>query len=107
MAPNATQSEHRDPDVRVAEVRPKQGGHDDRDHDEEAAHRGRAGLAEVRFRAFFPDVLPDGQITQLPNEHRTEHNGQKQSRQSRERGAKRIVLENAERRELPEQLFEK
>ena len=101
-----TRREHRDPDETVAEVGPQQRGNDDGNHDEQAAHGGRAGFFLVSFGSFFADVLPDLKIAEATDNERTHDQRGEEGGKAGERGAEGYVAENAERRNIMLQLDE-
>ena len=94
------QPEQRDPDVRIAQVRPQQRRNHDRNDDQDAAHRRRAGLLLMRLRPVFADVLPDLELAQLANQPGPEDDAKEQSRQARKRRPERDVAEQAKRAKI-------
>ena len=92
--------DHRDPDEHVREVGPEQRRCDRGSQDQQAAHRGRAGLGPVRLGSFLPDHLADLEVTQLADHPRSEHEADDERRQARSRGAERDVTRHVEHREL-------
>ena len=80
--------------VRIFQVRPEEHGHDGREHNQNTAHRGRAGLGLVTLRAFFADELADLQFAQAANGPRPEHEREHERRQAGHRGANRDVAKN-------------
>ena len=97
--------EHRDPHKRVGRNRPQQRRQHNGNHDQHAAHGGRARLLQMRLRPIFPDKLADLKLAQLlddprTNEQRDQHRGQRC-----ESSAKGQVAEDPERVEERVELF--
>ena len=101
------QAEHRDPDVKLPQIGPEQGGNHDGDHDEHAAHGRRPRLFLMRFRAFLTDVLPDLKFAQLGYEPWSQRNAEKQRRKAGERSAERGVAKHTKRADVRKQLLVK
>ena len=99
-----TSRKHGDPYKRIRQIGPQQCGHDDRDCNQQAAHRGRARFLLVSFRPFFADVLAYLELAQPANHERTHDEPGEQRCQTGKSGAKSQVAENSERREVMEQL---
>ncbi len=57
---------------RIAQVRPKQSRHDNRDGDQQAAHGRRARFFLMSLRTFFADVLPDLKFAQPVNDQQAQ-----------------------------------
>ena len=85
MAPKASVEQHGDPDERVGGIGPQQGGQQDGDDDEHAAHGGRAGFLLVRLRAVFADVLADLEFAQLLDDVRADEQRDEQRREAGKR----------------------
>ena len=96
--------ENRDPDKAVAQIGPEQSGNDDRDHNQQSAHGGRAGFFLVRFRPFFANVLSDLEFAQAVDDQRAHDQRGKQSGKTGERGAKRQIAKNSKGRKIMLQL---
>ena len=79
--------DHRDPDGRVGQVRPKKRREDCAGEDQQAAHRRRPGLGAVGLRSILPDHLADLELAQPPDHHRAEDQAQGQGRHARARRA--------------------
>src|SRR5712692_3546242 len=91
---------HGDPDERIAQVRPEQCRHQNRDGDQQAAHGWRARLFLMRLRSLFADVLPDLEIAQAGNHDRPNDQASKKSGEASERGAESQVTKNTEWRKI-------
>ena len=96
----------RHPDVPVREVREEERRDDDREVDEDAAHRRRARLGLVPVGPLLADGLPDLPRAQPPDEAGAEEDREKERHERRVRRAKRDVPEDAEDRDLPEERVE-
>ena len=86
----------RDDDVPAVEPRPQQRGHDGRQNDDQAAHRRRAALAVMTRRTLGPHDLTDLVLLQLPNDPRSNDEGEQQRGDGRARRAERDVVEEIE-----------
>ena len=69
-------------------------------HDQNAAHGGRAGFFLVILWAFFANVLADLKFAQAIDDERPDDQSGKQGSQAGESGAKREIAENTERRKI-------
>ena len=96
----------RDPDVAVREVREQERRHDDREVDQDPAHRGRSRLRLVGLRAFRADGLADLARAEPADESRAEEDREEQRHERRVRRAERDVAEDAEDRHLAEERVE-
>src|SRR5215470_18072865 len=93
----SARGEHRQPNETVAEVSPEQGGNNDRDHDQQAAHGRRACFFLVSFGSFFANELTDLEIAEPSNDERAYDERGEQRSKAGEGGAKSDVPKNAER----------
>ena len=84
-----------DPDEAVVEVRPEQHRDEQREQDQQPAHRRRAGLALV-VGADLADRLPHAQARQLPDQRRAHQEGDEERRERRRPGAEGDVAEDVE-----------
>ena len=83
------------PDIGIGQIRPQQDAHAQREHDQQAAHGGRAGLGGMRGD-IFQNVLAALEAAQPGNEMRPAHNGQHQRRHQRRHGTKGDVAKDVE-----------
>ena len=93
-----------EPDERVAEVGPKKRGDEDRDGDEQATHGRSAGFFLVGLRAFFADVLSNLEIAETLDDERTDDESGEERGETGECGAESQITEDAEGREVVEEL---
>ena len=97
----------RDPDVAVRQVREEERRDDDREVDEDAAHRGRPRLRLVGLRTLLADGLADLPRAQPADEARAEEDREEERHERGVRGPERDVAEDAEDRHLAEERMEK
>src|SRR5713101_8290179 len=96
--------ENRNPHEAVAQVRPQQGRNHDGNGNQQATHGRRAGFLLMRLGPFFPDVLADLKLAQAINDERTDDQSREQGGEAGKCSAKRQITEDAEWREIMEQL---
>ncbi len=97
--------EYGDPDEGIGGVCPENCGQDNGDHDEDAAHGGRAGFFLMRLGSVFADVLADLKFAELFNDVGADEEGDEERCQRGEGCPEREVAEDAEGMEEREQLF--
>src|SRR5258708_2437704 len=95
---------HSDPHKRIAQVRPEQRRHQDRDGDQQAAHGRRASFLLVSLRTLFAYVLPNLEIAQPPNHDRPNDQSSEKSGEAGKGGAESQITENTEGRKVMEEL---
>src|ERR1035438_6740411 len=98
--------EHGNPHEAVAQVRPQQGGNDDRNHDQQSAHGGRAGFFLMRLRTLFANVLSDLEVAEAADDQRAHDQRGKQGGKAGECRAEGDVAKDAEGRNIVLQLDE-
>ncbi len=69
--PEAERDDQRDPDEAVRQIGPQQRRDTDRDQNQRAAHRRRAGLGQMRLRAILPHRLADFQCSEAADDPRS------------------------------------
>src|ERR1700691_1754962 len=94
----------RDPDKRIAQIRPKHRRHKDGDSDQQATHRRRARLFLMSLRAFFSDVLPDLKIAQAINHDRPDNQAREKRGEAGESSTKSQIPKDAEWRKVMKEL---
>ncbi len=88
------------PDEAVREVAPQQRRHGDRDQDQRAAHRRRAGLDEVRLRPVVAHRLADLHPRQPGDHLRPDEERDQERGHARQHRAQREVAEDVERADV-------
>src|SRR5207248_9862592 len=88
-----------EPDEAIRQIGPQQGWNDNRDHDQHAAHGGRAGFFGVGFGTLGANVLADLKFAKLADNSGTDDQSHEQGGEAGKGGAKSKITEEAERSE--------
>src|SRR5581483_7368127 len=89
--------EYDQPDEMVGKVCPEQGGNDDRDGNQYAAHGWGAGFFLVGLGALFTDVLADLKFPKLADNGRPNNEGHKHGREAGKGGTEGYIAEDTKR----------
>src|SRR5438552_11836495 len=96
--------QYRNPDESVRQVGPQQRGDDDGNCNQQAAHGGCPRLFLMSLRAFLADVLADLELAQTIDDQRSDNQSREKGSKAGKGSAKSQITEDAERREVVEQL---
>src|SRR6202790_4353475 len=102
--PEGHRRKHRNPDKRIAQVRPQQRRHQDRDRDQQTTHGRRTRFFLMSLGALFADVLPDLKIAQPLNNDRSNDQAGEKGGEAGKCCTERQVTKNTEGRKIMEEL---